>query len=386
MYARSTRPTSRVRFAALAAAAAMGLGTALLGVSPASAATTPTLSGPATTIGFGPVTMTGTAAPEAVVTLIEAAYIFRGDMNPAANYNNGDIITTTADSSGKFTLRRTMDSGFVFAAQADGLRSKVITIDMIAKPTLELTESGVTVNVSVFSDPGQPWLPVSVQRQNSSGWTTVAAGDTTEGGNYTTALTGQPAGTQYYRAGVGPDADNGVRTGYSATVAIVIDSSGTPATPPTTTPTTTPTKPPVVTPPVVTPPPATSAAPKAGDVRFTLVQYNPPGADRANNAGYNKEYFRITNYTSKTINLKSWTVRDRAGNIYRFAKDFRLGSKKSVYVLTGKGTDGKPANYRFWGRTAYVWNNGGDGAFLRSATGKQIDSCGWGKGSGKTYC
>ena len=56
---------------------------------------------------------------------------------------------------------------------ADGLRSKVITIDMIAKPILEITKAGVTVDASVFADPGQPWLPVSVQRQNGSGWTTV---------------------------------------------------------------------------------------------------------------------------------------------------------------------------------------------------------------------
>ena len=97
--------------------------------------------------------MTGTAAPGAAVTLIEAAYIFRGDMAPAADFANGDIISTTADSAGKFMLRRTMDSGFVFAAEADGLRSNVITIDMIAKPTMQLTTSGTTVNVSVSSDP-----------------------------------------------------------------------------------------------------------------------------------------------------------------------------------------------------------------------------------------
>ena len=114
--------------------------------------------------------------------------------------------------------------------------------------------------------------------------------------------------------------------------------------------------------------------------------YNPPGTDKANNAYYNKEYFRITNYTNKTINLKYWTVRDRAGNTYRFNTDFYLRAKKSVYVLTGKGTDGKPATYRYWGKKAYIWNNCGDAAYLRTGSNKLIDSCGWGKGSGKTYC
>jgi hypothetical protein len=114
--------------------------------------------------------------------------------------------------------------------------------------------------------------------------------------------------------------------------------------------------------------------------------YNPSGTDRKNNAGYNREYFRITNYTSKTINLKYWTVKDRAGNTYRFSTDFLLRGKKNVYVLTGKGTNGKPSNYRYWGRSGYIWNNTGDAAYLRTGSNKLIDSCSWKKGNGRTYC
>ena len=434
MHARSTRPAGRTRFAALAAAAALGLGAVLTGATPAMAAAVPTLSGPATTVGFGPVTLTGTADPGAQVTLIEAAYIYRGDMNPAQEYNNGDIISTRADSSGHFTLRRTMDSGFVFAAEANGLRSDVITIAMIAKPTLVLTTSGTNVAVTVYADPGQPWLPVAVQRREDTSWTTVVEGYTAENGVYSTTLTGLTAGqTQYYRAEVGPDDENAVRTGHSATVGIEVGGSGGPTTqpttapptttrptttpptsrptttPPTTRPTTTPptsrptttppttrpptTPPPTTTPPTTTPapkptttPPPVPAGPKAGDVRFSLVQYDPAGTDRKNNAGYNLEYFRITNYTSKTINLKYWTVKDRAGNTYRFSTDFYLRGLKNVYVLTGKGTDGKPSNYRYWGRAGYIWNNAGDAAYLRTGSNKLIDSCTWGDGSGRTSC
>jgi hypothetical protein len=406
------------RLAALSTAAVLGLGAALIGAGPAMAATRPTLSGPATTTGYGPVTMTGTAAPGATVRLIEAAYTFRTDMNPSVDYGNAeDILTTTADSSGRFTLRRIMDSGFVFAAEAEGLRSDVITIDMIANPTMRVTTSGTSVTFDVVSDPGQPWLPVAIQRQNGSAWTTVAEGWTAESGVYSTVVTGEAAGsTQHYRAAVGPDAANGVRLGYTATVGLVIGGSGTPTTtqpttapttrptttPPTTRPTTTPpttrptTTPPTTRPTTPTPKPTTTTAPKpttpapaqpkAGDVRFSLVQYNPPGTDAKNNAGYNKEYFRITNYTNKTINLKFWTVKDRAGNTYRFKTDFYLRAKKNVYVLTGKGTDGKPDNYRYWGASYYIWNNTGDAAYLRTGSNKLIDSCSWGNGSGKTYC
>jgi hypothetical protein len=379
------------------------------------AATTPTLTGPATTTGYGQVKMTGTAAPGAAVRLIEAAYIYRGDMEVAEDFANGDVITTTADGAGRFTLIRTMDSGFVFAAEAEGLRSNVITIDMIAKPTMTVTTSGTTVTVNVSADPGQPWLPVAVQRQEGSAWTTLVEGFTAESGIYSTVVTGQAAGsTQRYRAAVGPDALNGVRLGYTATVGIVIGGSGTPTTtqptttPPTSRPATTPptTRPPTTPPtsrpvttapttrppttpapsPTTTTPPPAPAGPKAGDVQFSLVQYDPAGTDKKTNAGYNQEYVRITNYTSRTINLKFWTVQDRAGNTYRFSEDFHLRAKKNVYVLTGKGTDGTPASYRYWGKKGYVWNNTGDAAYLRTGSGKLIDSCSWGDGSGRTSC
>jgi hypothetical protein len=116
------------------------------------------------------------------------------------------------------------------------------------------------------------------------------------------------------------------------------------------------------------------------------VQYNPPGTDGANNAGYNREYFQITNYTTKTINLKYWTVKDRAGNTYRFSTAFHLAAGRSVTVATGKGTNGKPANHRYWSRSGYIWNNSGDAAYLRTGSNKLIDSCSWGNGSGLTSC
>ncbi len=442
MHARSPRPSGRARFAALAAAAVLGLGAALTGASPAVAAPpAPTLSGPESTVGFGRVTLTGTATPGATVRLIDAAAKWRDDMDYADDHHNGDILVTTADSSGNFTLSRTMDSGFVFAADAevDGQRSprsNVVTVAMFVRAGLTVTPSGTNIQFTARSDISQPWLPVAIQRQNGSGWTTVLEGYTAENGEYTSSLTGLTAGeTHSYRAAIGPDKDNEIRTSYSATVSLVVGGPGTPTTqpttaPPTTTPpttrppTTTPTTRPTTTPPTTTPPttrptttpptttppttqpPTTSpaptptspkptptatptpppAGPRVGDVRFSLVQYNPPGTDRANNAGYNQEYFRITNYTTKTINLKYWTVKDRAGNTYRFGTDFYLRGLKNVYVLTGKGTDGKPSSYRYWGRTGYIWNNTGDAAYLRTGSNKLIDSCSWGKGSGRTSC
>jgi hypothetical protein len=124
---------------------------------------------------------------------------------------------------------------------------------------------------------------------------------------------------------------------------------------------------------------------KRGEVQFSLVQYNPPGRDTKTNKSLNSEYWRITNKTKRTIHLKNWTVKDRAGNTYRFPTLTLLGGR-SVTVATGKGTIGKPAGWRYWGRTGHLLNNTGDAVYLRSGSGTLIDGCSWGNGKGRTSC
>ena len=214
-----------------------------------------------------------------------------------------------------------------------------------------------------------------MQRQNGSTWTTVVTGDTAENGVYSTVLTGQSAGTtQHFRAGVGPDADNGVRIGYSATVGVV-DRRLRHADHRTHHPRRTPR------------PPADPGAPRAGDVRFSLVQYNPPGTDKANNAGYNRGVLPDHQLHDQDDQPE---VLDREGPGRQHLPVQQglpaCAARASIYVLTGKGTDGKPANYRYWGEKGYIWNNTGDAAYLRTGSNKQIDSCSWGNGNGKTSC
>jgi hypothetical protein len=84
------------------------------------------------------------------------------------------------------------------------------------------------------------------------------------------------------------------------------------------------------------------------------------------------------------MSLTGWTVRDRAGNTYKFGS-YHLGAGKSVVVRTGKGTN--TSTTRYWGRSNHVWNNGGDTATLRTDGGKTIDSCKWSSaGRGYTTC
>jgi hypothetical protein len=428
MQTRSARPSGRKRVAGLAAAVALGLGTALLGASPAMAAA-PTLDpNPTPPVGWDWVTLTGTADPNADVVLLEQAYTFYREfgpnLQPAEPFFPQDIVATKATPSGEFTLRRRLDSGFAFQVVAGGTRSNIITVPIVVKPSVSFTaEGGGVIDVHVLSEPNQGFLPVAIERRNGSAWEILTSGFADGDGVYRTKLTGQPAGVWEYRAAVGPEPDNLVALGFSVVVGLDAGGTGTPppptttrptttppttrptTTPPTTRPTTTPpttrptTTPPTTRPPVTTPAPGPTTTtkppapkptpppvfgPKPGDVKFTYAYYNAKGSDTRSNTSLNREYVRLTNKTKKTINLKYWTVRDKAGNTYKFSSNFWLRPGYSVYLRTGKGKN--TATTRYWGRSGHVWNNTGDTAYVRSSTNKTIDTCSWGRGKGYTSC
>jgi len=371
MYVRLTRLGSTLLAAAVGLVA---LGTA----SPAAAATTPTISAPAAGTGFGPITITGTAAAGAQVTLIEAAYLFRGDMRPAVNFDTGGTVTAIANSAGRYAMARILDSGFVFAVEADGLRSPTIAVGLRLAPELTLTTASGTVDVRVAANLAQPGLPVHIQRAGSGGaWTTVNSGATDGNGDYAAALTGRAVGTtERYRAYLETsvahptgyaDRSNNLWSNWSATMSLVVGGSGAvtrtaaggvPAAPGGA--------------PVTSPTPPARPAPKAGGVRFSKIQYRA--------SSLNGEYFRLTNTAKSAVNLAGWTVRDAGGHAYKFGS-YRLGAGKTVYVHTGRGTNGV---HRYWGRASQVWNNGGDTGTLRNSAGRTIDTCRY-KGTSKGY-
>ena len=335
-----------MRARSMATLVALGLAAALGLTAPAAAAdAAPTISVPASRKGYGDITITGTAAANATVELYESAYLFN-DFYPSPNYSTGGVVTAKATSAGKYTIVRTIDSGFRFYVMVDGVASSRAIVKMEAVPTLRVTTaSNGSVTATVSANPAQPGLGVHIQSGVSGVWTTRSGGYIGEDSSYTTTLTNQGAGsTKWYRAVIDADPDNGILTGHSATVQIVVGGGS------------------------------------AGTVQFSRIQYAAPGA-------LNNEWVRLTNKTKKTINLKGWTVRDRSAHIYTFGTAYNLGAGASVYLLTGKGTNGKPvASYRFWGSTGYIWNNTGDAATLRSPANKNIDSCSWGNGSGVTAC
>lgn len=117
--------------------------------------------------------------------------------------------------------------------------------------------------------------------------------------------------------------------------------------------------------------PAEAATPS---VTFNRIYVNSPGTDNRSNASLNAEWARLRNNTSKSIQLKGWTVRDKSGHVYTFGS-FTLGSGKTVYLHTGKGTNN--STNRYWGSGNYIWNNDGDTATLKNASRSTVDTCSW---------
>ncbi|WP_232344369.1 lamin tail domain-containing protein [Actinoplanes awajinensis] len=373
---------------------------ALISPAPALAAQLPTFNRIPIATGYDadhPITLSGTAQAGDVVTLYEEAYVYGAKdtkaqlaKHPANDYSHSDTgpwpaLTTKADSSGHWSIKRPLDSGHIMMVGTDDGYSNRRYAAVRVVPELKVTSSADnTAAFTVTVNPGEPTLPVTIQRYTNGGWTKVVSGRIGESPiSYTATATGQPGGTPAYRAWISTggdwaDPENFVVAGYSATTKVTVagTAGSTPA----------PTGATPVPAPTWTDPDqaATPSAPAVGSVRFTRIRYNAAGTDTRKNASVNGEYVRLTNKTRVTTTLTGWTVRDRAGNTYTFST-FRLGAGKSVLIRTGKGSN--TASTRFWGRTGHIWNNGGDAATLRSSGGKTIDTCSWSSaGRGYTAC
>ena len=128
------------------------------------------------------------------------------------------------------------------------------------------------------------------------------------------------------------------------------------------------------------------AAPQASAAtanRIHNAYYNTPGSDGGSNSSLNAEYVTIKNVSSKTHTITGWTLRDRTGYTYKFPT-FTIKPGVKVRIHTGKGT--ASSTDRYYNYTWYVWNNSGDTAYLKNASGTTVDSCSWSSSGSSTYC
>jgi hypothetical protein len=117
------------------------------------------------------------------------------------------------------------------------------------------------------------------------------------------------------------------------------------------------------------------------------VYFDSPGSDRGSNSSLNAEYVVIKNGDNVSHSVSGWTVRDKAGHVYKF-DSLSLGAGRQAIIHTGDGSSHttSTSTYLYWGREWYVWNNTGDKVILRRADGSLKDTCSYSGAGSKKYC
>jgi hypothetical protein len=119
-----------------------------------------------------------------------------------------------------------------------------------------------------------------------------------------------------------------------------------------------------------------AAAASVSGAEILAIYFDSPGADRGGNASLDAEWVKLRNVTHSRKTLTHWTLRDSAHHVYRLPS-FTLGAGATVRIHTGSGR--RTSSNLYWGQHWYVWNNTGDKAILRNASGKTVDTCSYTK-------
>jgi sRNA-binding protein len=83
----------------------------------------------------------------------------------------------------------------------------------------------------------------------------------------------------------------------------------------------------------------------------------------------NGEWVEIANQGTEAQSLQGWTLSDQDNHTYAF-NSFTLQAGASVKVHTGTGDNS--ATDLFWNMKVSIWNNDGDMATLKDATGNVV--------------
>jgi hypothetical protein len=125
-----------------------------------------------------------------------------------------------------------------------------------------------------------------------------------------------------------------------------------------------------------------ATAPASPALRFHSAQYDSPGTDNRSAASLNAEWISLINSGPAAVRLTGWSIRDAAGKVFTFGNVQIAGKGGRVWLHTGTGTG--TATDQFWNSRAYIWNNTGDTAQLRTPAGLAHDTCSWTNKAGRT--
>lgn len=82
------------------------------------------------------------------------------------------------------------------------------------------------------------------------------------------------------------------------------------------------------------------------------------------------EYVEIKNFGEAAADISGWTLRDDDEHIYQFPS-YLIAAGETCRIYTNES---HPDDCGFsYGSSSAIWNNDGDCAYLRDATGTEVD-------------
>jgi len=103
-------------------------------------------------------------------------------------------------------------------------------------------------------------------------------------------------------------------------------------------------------------------------IAITNANFAAPSPEKENLI---EEWVEISNQGSSDVSLAGWTLQDAQNHTYSFP-DFSLKAGAKAKIRTGIGND--TAEDLFWNRASSIWNNDGDVATLKDASGNMVSS------------
>ena len=103
-------------------------------------------------------------------------------------------------------------------------------------------------------------------------------------------------------------------------------------------------------------------------IAITNASFAAPSPEKENLI---EEWVEVSNMGSTDVSLAGWTLEDLQNHTYSFP-DFSLMAGAAVKIRTGVGND--TSEDLFWNRSSSIWNNDGDVATLRDASGNTVSS------------
>ena len=124
----------------------------------------------------------------------------------------------------------------------------------------------------------------------------------------------------------------------------------------------------------------TSPALASGPMKIAKIHYAQSGTN------LNTEYIVFKNKTSHAVRMKGWEVisAPSSDNQHYFFPRTRIKAGHTLTLYTGSGTNGP--GKRYWGSTTPRWDNSGDKAILKNASGGVVDTCQYAGGGTNAFC